>query len=192
MKRHVIIKRFLERLNKDDVAIFCGEEICKEAFQNDRPGNFYITSGYSIVASLAIGMASGTNKRIYIFSGEGNFLREASALIQVFVSQLKNIFYVLLNDGCYQSAGGYPNIFSSMDNPKGFFYNIGFILHDFTYLFNGKQFLKDMKPFMNNMVGPLVIFVNVDVGLKNNLDPISYSELESKNRIVAFITNGKE
>jgi hypothetical protein len=192
MKRYAIIKRFLERLNDDDIAIFCGEEICKEAFLNDRPGNFYITNGHSIAASLAIGMASGTDKKIYIFSGEGNFLREAGALIQLFVSQLRNLFYILLNDGCYQSAGGYPNIFNEMDNPKGFFYNIGFILHDFTYFFNGKQFLKDMKPFMSNMIGPLIIFISVDKGLKDNLDVISYSELEVKNRIVDFITGGKE
>jgi len=192
MKRYAIIRRFIERLNDDDIAIFCGEQICKEAFVEDRPGNFYITSGQSIAASLAIGMASGTDKNIYIFSGEGNFLREAGALIQIFASQLRNIFYVLLNDGCYQSAKEYPNIFNNMDNPKGFFYNIGFVLHDFTYFFQGKRFLKDMKAFMDDMVGPLVILVDVDKGLNNNLGAISYSELEAVDRIIDFITDGKE
>ncbi len=192
MKRYGILKEFIKRLNDDDIAIFCGEDMCKEAFQHDREGNFYITSGQSIAPSLATGMANGTNKRIYIFSGEGNFLREAGALIQMFVTHQKNLIYVILDNGCYQSSGGQHNIFNEMGNPKGLFYNIGFILHDFTYFFEGKQFLKKMKQFMDNMIGPLVIIIKTSKGLKRNLDDIPYSETYLKKRIRNFINGSKE
>jgi sulfopyruvate decarboxylase subunit beta len=192
MKRYGVLKEFVKRLNDDDIAIFSGEDMCKEAFQYDREGNFYITSGQSIAPSLATGIASGTNKRIFIFSGEGNFLREAGALIQMFVSQQKNLIYVMLDNGCYQSSGGYNNIFNEMDNPKGLFYNIGFILHDFTYYFEGKKFLKNMKQFMDDMIGPLVIMIKTSKGLKRNLDDIPYSETYLKKRIKNFINGSKE
>ena len=192
MKRYGILKEFIKRLNDNDIAIFSGKDMCKEAFQYDREGNFYITSGQSIVPSLATGMANGTDKRIFIFSGEGNFLREVGALIQMFVSQQKNLIYVILDNECYQSSGGYSNIFNEMDNPKGLFYNVGFILHDFTYYFEGQRFLKNMKQFMDDMIGPLVIMVKTSKGLKRNLEDIPYSEVELKERIRNFINNGKE
>jgi len=192
MKRYGVLKEFIKRLDDDDIAIFTGKDMCKEAFQYDREGNFYITSGQSIAPSLATGMSNGTDKRIFIFSGEGNFLRETGALIQMFVSQKKNLIYVILDNECYQSSGGYPNIFNEISNPKGLFYNIGFILHDFTYYFEGKQFLKKMKQFMDDMIGPLVIMVKTDKGLKRNLDDIPYSETNLKKRIRNFINNSKE
>lgn len=192
MKRHTILREFIKRLEDDDVAIFTGKEMCKEAFQYDREGNFYITSMHSIAPAFAAGLANDTKKRVFIFSGEGTFLREIGAAIQMFVGQLRNLFYVILNDGCYQSAGGFPNIFNEMNNPKGLFFEVGFLVHDFSYFFKKKGFMKDMTNFMEDIKGPLVIITDVDKGLKRGLKEIDYSEPELMRRLHSFIQQDKE
>jgi len=192
MKRYTILKEFIKRLEDDDVAIFTGKEMCKEAFQYDREGNFYITSMHAIAPSFATGLANGTNKRVFLFSDDSVFLREVGAAIQMFVSQLNNLFYVILNDGCYQSAGGFPNVFNEMNNPKGLFFETGFLVHDFTYFFKKKGFLKDMTNFMKDLKGPLVIITEVDKGLKKGLKEIGYSEPELMRRTHTFIQRNKE
>ena len=96
MKRYDVLKEFIKRLRNDDIAIFAGKEMSKEAFQYDREGNFYVSSTHSIAPALAMGLASGTSKRIFVFSGEGTFLREAGTAIQMFASRLVNLFYVIL------------------------------------------------------------------------------------------------
>jgi hypothetical protein len=58
------------------------------------------------------------------------------------------MFVVILDNGVYQSAGNHPNIFESFMSKKGFIYNLGCLVHDFTFHFNDKYFVEVQSWFM--------------------------------------------
>jgi len=188
MKRYTVIKKFINFLHDNDVAIFSGQEMCKEAYQYDRPGNFYIDEPFGITMSFSLGVAMSTDKRVFIFIGEGDLLRDRSAVAQIAVSNCKNIYLVVLDNGIYQSAGGQPTIFNSIVSKKGFFYNLGFLVQDYTKHFYNRKF-KQLQNIMNNLVGPVCIFMEVSKGIKKDLKNIKISKVDMKDRLVEFIKN---
>lgn len=191
MKRHRVIKDFLSYCVKEnDIVIFSGEELSKEAFLYDRPGNFYICSdSYGISPSLALGMAMHTDKRVFVLCGDGDFLMEFSSAAQMAVSKCKNLFYMVLDNGCYQSAGNHPTIFGELLSIKGIAFNLGFIVYDFSSFFKNKTTKTEMSNFFNNMLGPAFILMQIDKGIKKDLKDIDHSKEELRNRIFNFVVD---
>jgi len=186
MKRFKVIKEFLSVLDKNSIAIFSGEETNKEAFDYDRKGNFYITDR-ELTIPLALGVAISTSKSVFIFCNDYDIIRDLSSLIQISVSKCRNIFCVIINSGVYQEDGGQPTLFSSIYSPKGIIFNTGMVVHDFTPLFKNKNSLKELKNTVQGLKGPLSIIVNVDKGLKKDLNDVNISETDLRKRISSFI-----
>ena len=188
MKRYILIKNFIKLLHHNDVCIFSGQEMCKEAYQYDRQGNFYIDKPFGITMSFSLGVAMSTNKRVFIFIGEGDLLRELSSVAQMAVSECKNICLVVLDNGTYQSAGSHPTIFDSIVSKKGFFYNLGFLVQDYTKHFSNRGF-KQLQNIIDNLVGPVCIFIEVNKGIKKNLEEINIVKSDMKDEFIKFISN---
>lgn len=188
MKRYTVIKNFINSVKENDVVIFSGKEMCKEAYQYDRPGNFYIERSFGAAASIALGMAMCTEKRIFVFIGEGDLLRELAVTSQISASGCSNIFLVVLDNNTYQSAGKLPNIMYSMKSKRGVMYNMGLIVFDFTVYLRKKEF-KKMRDFMANLRGPVVLFFDVDTGIKKDLPEIDISEEDQKKRLIKFLAD---
>lgn len=186
MKRYTVIKNFVASLEDNDVAIFSGKEMCKEAYQYDRPGNFYIQDSYGLAAAFALGVAMCTDKRIFVFIGEGDLLRDLSITTQMSASKCPNIFLVVLDNGVYQSAGNFPNIMESMRSKRGVMFNMGLVVFDFTVYLVKKEFSK-MKFFMKNLRGPIVLFFDVDRGVKKQLSEIDIFQEDLKTRLMEFL-----
>jgi len=188
MKRYTLLRNFIKLLHTNDICIFSGEEMCKEAYQYDRPGNFYIKDFFGLSLSFALGVAVGTDKRVFVFVGEGDILREMSAVTQLAVSYCKNLFLVVLDNGCYQSEGKHPNIFNSIVSKKGFFYNFGFLVQDYVKHFTNREF-KQLRNILNNLIGPVCIYMEIDNGVKRGLKNVDLSAIEMKNRFEKFVLN---
>ena len=188
MKRYIVIKNFINFLHENDVAIFSGQEMCKEAYQYDRPGNFYVDKPFGVTMSFSLGVAMSTEKRVFIFIGEGDLLREISAAAQIAVSNCKNICLVLLDNGIYQSVGGHPTIFDSIVSKKGCLYNLGFLVQDYTKHFYNRRF-KQLQNIIDNLVGPVCVFMEVNKGIKKDLKNVKISKVDMKDRLVEFIKN---
>lgn len=186
MKRYTMLKYFINNLEDNDIAIFTGEEMCKEAYQYDRPTNFYIRNYDGLGLSVALGLAMSIDKRVFVFIGEGDLLRQFSLLIQIKASKCANIFVVIVDNGSYQSAGNLPNVMESIKSIKGTLFNIGLVVFDFTVYFNKKSF-EHMKNFMKNIRGPMAIIVNVDLGLKRNLAENNISSKDQIERLEEFL-----
>lgn len=189
MKRYKAVEVLLSKLKENDVIIFSGNELCKEAFKYDRDSNFYVTEANGLASSLALGIAMGTDKRVFIFCGEGEFLREMGSAAQMAVSRCENVFYVIFDNDGYQSAGGHPNIFNEFGHTKGMLFNMGFVVHDFSNYFRDKNSIKSMTRFIENIKGPMVILIKVEKGFNYRLKDISFSKQELQNRISEFIQN---
>ncbi len=188
MKRQPIIRRLLEALNDNDVAVI-SNNLSKEAFEYDRPGNFYLSGTSTIAASFGLGLAIGTKKRVFVFVSDGEFLKDFGVASQLAVSKCKNIFYVILHSGKYQSSGGQPTIFREIHAPKGLLFNLGFLVHDYTHYFKNRSSEKAVSKIIDRVRGPLAILVAVDLGIKKDLNELSYSNIELKERLINFMTN---
>jgi len=188
MKRFSAIKSFTNLLKNNDIVIFSGKDMCAEAYQYDKPGYFYIDDTFGISISFALGVALSTDKRVFVFVGEGDLLRELAVLGQVAVSKCKNMFVIILDNGVYQSSGGQPNIFSSFMSKKGFIYNLGCLVHDFTFHFKNKYFV-EIKSAVDRIRGPMIILVDVDKGIKRAASNYKLTPIKQKNKLMKFVQN---
>jgi len=189
MKRFKVIKDFLSCLKENDIAIFAGEDLSKEAYEYDREGNFYVLDSPGVASSIALGIAMNTKKRVFIFSGDGECLMELGAYAQAAVSRCKNIFCVILDNDSYQAAGGSPTIFRSVTSMTGVLFNFGFLFQNYTKHFTGRTPIKIMTQKIGSLVGPAAILIEVDKGYKKDLKEIDLSKKEIKDRIIKFIGN---
>ena len=188
MKRYLILKKFLPLLKDNDLLMFFGKEVCEEAFKYDRPGCFYLPDTKELSPSLALGVAMCTNKRIFVFCEDGDFLREMGSVAQMAVSKCENLFYVILSSGRYQLSGGQPNIFNGFSAPKGFLFNLGFVVNDYVSYLKNKTSTNELGRLIKSIRGPMVILMWTDVGLKKGeKKKISYSKTDLTNRIQEFI-----
>ena len=132
--------------------------------------------------SFAIGLALSTNKRVFVFVGEGDLLRELSVVGQAAVSACTNLFIIILDNDCYQDAGNLPTMFNSFLSRRGIFFNFGCMVHDFTANIKNR-YLVELRAAVERIRGPMVILVSVDKGTKRNL---SQSEVLSEDKMSAL------
>lgn len=187
MKRHRIVKDFVSCLKDNDIAIFSGEILSKEVFQCDRDGNFYVIDSPGIAISLALGIAMNIDKRVFLFTGDGEFLYELGAFAQAAVSKCKNLFCVVFDNDCYQVAGGHPTIFNALSNSMGVLFNFGFLTFDYTNHFKKKISVSKMSKTIDNLTGPAAIIIKVDKSCKKGLVDINYTKIDLRNRVMNFI-----
>lgn len=185
MKRFTAVKGFLSALGDNDIAIFSNNEMNKEAFQYDSDSYFYVSQD-GLVPSLALGMAIGTKKRVFVFCDDSEFLREFGVTAQMAVSKCNNIIFVVFDSGFYQDSGS-PTIFRELYSPKGALFSLGIATYDLTHYFKTKKMLKELKNVVRSFKGPLCVILKVDRGFKKGLSDVNISKEDLRNRITGFM-----
>lgn len=188
MKRYNVIKLFSSYLKEDDLAIFAGTNICREAYLNDREGNFYIEEETGVGISLALGIALNTDKRVFLFCDDYYFIKDLSVVLHVSLSKRTNLFLVVLNSGEYQYSGHNPTIFRSIITFKGIMYNTGVLVNDYTRHFNNVKSSKGAKNLLKNLHGPVFIVIDIDLGENKNIDKIDLTTEEKLERLTSFLS----
>jgi len=181
-----MIKEFLKRLDESDIAIFAGKLLCEEAYVNDRVGNFYIPDTHGIVLSFSLGLAMCTDKRVFVFTTDSEFLRDVGSATQMAVSECKNLFYFIFSSGAYIESGKHPNIFKSMSHPQGVLFRMGFVSFVFDSYFRSSERMSELKGVMDTMVGPVSVLLEVGTKKGNN-KPLDQDNLYFLNRFYKFI-----
>ena len=188
MKRYNVVKLFSSYLKKDDLIIFAGINICKEAYLNDREGNFYIEDETGIGISLALGVALNTEKRVFLLCDDYYFIKDLSAVLQASLSGCKNLFLVVLNSGEYQYSGHNPTTFRSIPAFKTIMFGAGFLINDYTRHFSSAQRAKGAKNLLENLHGPVFIVVDIDIGENKNINKIDLTTKEKLERLTTFLS----
>jgi len=173
-------------LDDNDVMIFSGQELCNEAYQYNSDNCFFIKDSVGMAIPFSLGMAMCTDKRVFVFVGEGELLRELGVLAQIGASKCSNLFVILLDNGCYQSSGGHPSVFDNVLSKKGLIYNSNTKVITFTKHFKDKQF-KRLADRFTRLIGPIVILMTVDKGKKKGLSDVVIDMEEQRDRISKFI-----
>lgn len=166
MKRYSVIRVFSKALSDDDVGIFIGDGICKEAFQYDRQNNFY-TNSYDNMLGFSLGVALGVSDRVFVFCDDSYFIRNVSEAMHIAVSKCNNIYLIVLVSGYYMDIDRFPTIYNSVVAPSSMMFDMGFLTHNYTRHFNKlKNPQKEISSILDKTRGPMVGIVEVDFGLK--------------------------
>jgi thiamine pyrophosphate-dependent acetolactate synthase large subunit-like protein len=179
MKRDVMLKKFCSFLTDADIVIFGSNDLSKEASEIYKPGHFYITDNFSLAVSLGLGIAMCTDKRVFVFVGEGDILRDFGIILQMAASKCQNIFLIIFNNGVYQNAGGFPNIFNKMISQMSVLFSLGCRTFNLTKDFEKKE-TRDTKHFIARATGPIAMILNTDKS-KN-----VYADIKVKNYMEEF------
>ena len=111
MKRYEAIKTILFALKDEDIALFTTGMIGREAFSiRDRKQNFYIIGSMGLISSVALGMALNTDKKIFLFDGDGSLLMDMGTMAMIANYKPTNLIHIVLDNEAYESTGGQPTI----------------------------------------------------------------------------------
>lgn len=187
-KRFTLVRLFLSLLEDNDIVVVAGKGLCEEVYRYDRNGYFYIENSNGVAASVALGIAMNTNKRVFVLCNDYDLLKEVGASIQVAASKCINIFYVLFVEGRYVDDGNSPTVLERLSSIEGALFNFGFGVDMYDDYFHKDGCLKELKGILDKTKGPDLITVRVGIGHKK-FEEIPYSKIELKNRIKKFICN---
>lgn len=188
MKRFTGV-RVLTRATLDcDVVVYIGKKICREAFPYTEGRNYlFLSDEDDYLISMVLGMATGTDKRVFVFCEDNYIIRNISELMQIGIAKPKNLFMVVFTSGEYPEVPNTPNIFASANSQHGMLYELGFVVHNYTNQF---KFTKNPLPFIKQtwerVRGPLAVLMKVDKGDKN-LPDVEFSGPKELINIKEFI-----
>jgi hypothetical protein len=187
MKRQKVIEAFISLLNPNDVIVFCGEDISKEALTLDN-NNFYYTKGpYGL--GVVLGIAMCTNKRVFVVCRDADIISDLTTVAQMAAARLKNLFCIILKDDCYQEIDNHATLTDSLYSIKGLLFNYGFVVHDYSHFFKGRINKKLLESTIERIAGPMVIIINTTKGVSNIKEDIP---IDLDSRISTFILNDEE
>lgn len=186
MKSQNVIRQILKSIQDNDIVICTGEKICKEVFKYHKTGYLYLSKENAL--SFAIGVANGTDKKLFLLCDDNYALRNLDVFLQAASSRCSNLFVVVLITGCYDEIKYMPNIISNVSNMSGLFFSMGFIVHDYTKKLLKKDY-KEIEATWTRARGPLVAFVYVEPGYSSNLPDLDLNLEKNLLEFSDFVKN---
>lgn len=163
MDRKLIIDVLLKAMDEDDLSIFIGRSISKDAY-GLRKNSVYIDDRDGVIA-LCLGMSMFYNKNIYVLFDDYYALRNLGDILSIAVSGNKNIRLVAMISGNYMGIESFPTIFSNMTSSSSLFFNMGFLIHDYTrHIKNNPEHAhKEINTIWSSVRSPLMMVFKVNV-----------------------------
>ena len=174
MNKYKIVEKFISIAEEGDVIIFSGANLCACASNFDRRGSLYIMHE-DMAVSVGLGISMCTDRRVFVFCEDSCFLKNIDSVAQAGVSECKNFFLLLLNNGRYNDEKNLYTITDRFHAVGGALYNLGFTSFDFTMYFKNKTLLKELKQLLERVNGPIVS--NINVSIDKYKGPNGYTEL---------------
>jgi len=177
MKKNNFIKQFISFLNKDDIIIFAGKSICNESSNYTQLNILCVDDDCGYGMSIALGIAMGTKKRVYLICDDYYLLKDFGATIHLGLSKIVNLFIVVLVTGHYPTVENMPTIVESIPNIKSLLFSTGFVVHDYTKHFKTQVSAKLAKGLVASARGPMSIFMWLDQAKEDLMfvDKFNYS-----------------
>lgn len=168
MKRFTGVRILTQSMLDCDVGIFVGEGICREAAPYLGEGSYmFFPDSEDNIISMVLGMAIGTDKRVFLFCEDNYMIRNISELMQVGIAKPRNLFLVLFTSGEYPGVPDTPNIFASANSRHGTLYELGFLVHDYKNQFKfSRNPITFVKQTWDRVRGPLAVIMVTSKGTK--------------------------
>lgn len=116
MKRLDAIRKVMSHIEDDDIIVSNIGVPSKEVFAvRDRPSNFYMLGSYTQATPIGIGIALGTDRKVFVIDGDGSLL--GSSVFPVMASlNPNNLTVVCVDNGTFGSTGNQMNPAYSVSN----------------------------------------------------------------------------
>lgn len=91
----------------------------RDSFNAQDTPDFYVMGSMGHVLGIGMGVArTNPNKKVIVLDGDGGALMHAGAFASVDRNTHKNLIYVMLDNGLYESTGGQPSSAQQVDFKK--------------------------------------------------------------------------
>lgn len=121
LTREQALEAIIDTIDAADFIVSTTGKTSREVFEiRERRGeghasDFLTVGGMGHASSIAMGMALGTDRRVYTVDGDGAFLMHLGAAAVAAQQAPNNFRYVLINNGAHESVGGQPTIGFDID-----------------------------------------------------------------------------
>ena len=119
--------------------------------------DFLTVGSMGHTASIALGMALGSDKEVYCVDGDGSFLMHMGGMGVAAQNAPRNFHYILINNGAHESVGGQPTIAFDIDVP-GVLTSVGFA--KVLTARSGEEILNGVAALRTEPKSALIIYVN--------------------------------
>jgi len=170
--RHVLIKKFLNKINKKTKIISTTGFTSRELFQirqnhNLKKGkDFYMVGGMGHSSMVALGVSNQMkNKEVVCLDGDGSLLMHMGSIANIGFYGKTNFKHIVFNNFCHESVGGQDTNIENVSIKKVF---LGFGYKKYFYLNNHSKIEITLKKFLSSK-GPSILEVITKFGSISNL-----------------------
>lgn len=179
MKRNLAIREFIKLLRDDDIIVASGKTICNEAYQFDRPLLFYFEDS-TIAQNVALGMANGTERRVFIFCSDNAIQNDLDFILQMGLSKKDNIICVV-----FKSAED-ADLINNTRSLIGALFNIGPDTYNYSTYFSKVSNVPKVQGHVLVLRGPAIILIDVKA---SNIDT---SFIDTNYTSIKDVINGRD
>ena len=121
IKREEALENILSTIEADSFIVSTTGKTSREIFEireargQGHERDFLTVGSMGHTASIALGMALGSEKNIYCVDGDGSFLMHMGGMGVAALNAPANFKYILINNGAHESVGGQPTIAFDID-----------------------------------------------------------------------------
>jgi len=121
LTRENALEVILNTIDADDLVVATTGKTAREIFElrvkrgEGHENDFLTVGSMGHTASIALGLAMGTEKNVYCIDGDGSFLMHMGSLATAADLADTNFKYILNNNGAHESVGGQPTIARKLD-----------------------------------------------------------------------------
>jgi len=112
LSRREAIKCILENIEPGSKIVSSLGYLSRELYDlsEDHKDHFYCVGAMGHASMVAAEIARHTDKKVYLLDGDGSAIMHLGALTYIWSQKIENLFYIVFNNGCYDSVGGAPCI----------------------------------------------------------------------------------
>lgn len=123
LTREDALKTIIDNLSSDDIIVSTTGKTSREIFEireankQGHSNDFLTVGSMGHTASIAYGVAIGTDKNVWCIDGDGSFIMHMGSLGVIGSKIPHNFKYILNDNGAHESVGGQPTCSRSLDIP---------------------------------------------------------------------------
>lgn len=181
LTREDALKIIIDNLTEDDIVVSTTGKTSREIFEirevngQGHSNDFLTVGSMGHTASIAYGVAVGTDKNVWCIDGDGSFIMHMGSIAVIGANIPKNFKYILNDNNAHESVGGQPTCSKSLNIPeilKGCGFKEVIVANTEQDIICGIQKLKEC--------GKVALVLHTKQGSRDNLGRPTTTPIENK------------
>jgi phosphonopyruvate decarboxylase len=190
MSREDAIKTIVDKMKENELVVSTTGKTSRELFeyreqlQQGHNYDFLTVGSMGHSSSIALGIATQTKKRVYIFDGDGATIMHMGALTTIGYSNQKNIYHIVFDNESYDSTGGQPTL-----SPNVKFCTIAKSCgYKEAKEVSTKEELSNLMDEIQDKEGPYLVVVKTKKGARKDLGRPTTTPIQNKQELMNFLS----